>query len=217
MTDSTPHTTLIEDVREVATKYAHHHRLCDSHKGGACDCYASHKFGEHRLAFLALDLVEQYEVLQETLRQADELLATYQDREGTSGDRLAGEVEDESSPDSLREQLEARRPMTDSQRVTWQEKYRRTETERDGLKEQLQSTERDFETTCRAWGDDVRQLESLREQLESLRDVLEEIAAMPGPGVAGTGASGWLTTHERAPKRAQEALDGLSYPARRPT
>lgn len=56
----------------------------------------------------------------------------------------------------------------------------------------------------------------LFEQLETLRAALVDIAAMPGPGKSGTGSMGWLTTHERAPKRAQEALDAVSFPASEP-
>lgn len=68
--------------------------------------------------------------------------------------------------------------------------------------------------TGEVWAIEARnEVVGLVEQLEALREALMEIAAMPGPGNAGTGAAGWLTTHERAPKRAQEALDAASFPA----
>ena len=44
------------------------------------------------------------------------------------------------------------------------------------------------------------------DRCEELEAALQEIAEMPGRGKAGTGEMGWLTTHERAPERAREAL-----------
>lgn len=59
----------------IATDLATHHRLCNSHKGSACDCYA--KAGSHALAFA-------YLVAEDAMTEAAEWLESRPDR--TEGD-----------------------------------------------------------------------------------------------------------------------------------
>jgi hypothetical protein len=60
-------TTRDRKALAIATDLATHHRLCESHSGKKCDCYAN--AGRHYLGFAYLALVAERDALENALRE----------------------------------------------------------------------------------------------------------------------------------------------------